>query len=79
MSHEDGLLKDIPGIDVIRGLKSFRRMEMMTQPGNVLKPTIDCFTRPGSVQLVNKSGDALVDDYETIRRLEVSGLFELMQ
>jgi len=45
VAHEEGVLKDIPGILQIRSLGSFRRLEMMTQPGATLRPTIDCFTR----------------------------------
>ena len=45
VSKQDGTLLDIPGIDVLRGLQSFRRVEMMTQPGAYLPLTIDCFTR----------------------------------
>ena len=45
VSKQTGILMDIPGIDVLRGLKSFRRVEMMTQPGAHLPLTIDCFTR----------------------------------
>ena len=51
VSYKKGTVRDIPGLEVIRALPSFRRMEMMTQPGATLNPTIDCFTRPGSVQV----------------------------
>ena len=46
-------------------MKSFRRVEMLTQPGNVVPPTVDCFTRPGSVQMVGDSKAAL--DLTTIK------------
>eukprot|EP01036_Dinobryon_divergens_P033072 gene33072-42783_t len=78
VSSISGTLKSIPGLDVIRGMDSFRRMEMFTQPGCPISPTIDCFTRPGSVQMVNSSGEALERDYRQIRELETSGLFELI-
>jgi hypothetical protein len=78
VSYVDGTLKDIPGIETIRELPSFRRMEMLTQPGAVFRPTIDCFTRPGSVQLVNSSQTALETDYTKIRQLEFEGLFQLL-
>jgi hypothetical protein len=45
VSLHSGTLTDIPGLEVIRSMKSFRRMELMTQPGAQLLPTIDCFTR----------------------------------
>lgn len=73
-----GTIKDIPGIEVIRGLSSFRRLEMLTQPGAEIRPTIDCFTRPGSVQMVNDEPAALDADYSVIRALEKHGLFELV-
>jgi len=73
-----GVLKDIPGLDEIRSMSSFRRLELMTQPGNMLVPTIDCFTRPGSVQMVNASSEVLEREYQRIRELEIDGLFELV-
>jgi hypothetical protein len=41
-------------------------------------PTVDCFTRPGSVQLVSASSEVLEADYGAIRLLEGAGLFDLM-
>ncbi len=77
VSYKHGVLQDIPGIDTIRDMPSFRRLEMMTQPGASIKPTVDCFTRPGSVQMVNESAEALKKDYDAVRSLELDGLFEL--
>eukprot|EP00605_Chrysophyceae_sp_TOSAG23-4_P002260 GSChrysophyteH1.ASY1.ANO1.2504.1 assembled CDS len=68
-------LKSIPGVDRIAELSSFRRMELLTQPGAFLLPTIDYFTRPGSVSLVSASPAELARDYEYIRTLEDEGLF----
>ena len=68
-------LKDIPGLAEITSMDSFRRVEMLTQPGNALVPTIDCFTRPGSVQMVNEKKGSLTRDYEMIRQLENRGMF----
>jgi hypothetical protein len=45
VSLVEGTLKDIPGMETIRNLPSFRRTEMLTQPGAKLRPTVDCFTR----------------------------------
>eukprot|EP00600_Ochromonadales_sp_CCMP1393_P003118 CAMPEP_0174978690 /NCGR_PEP_ID=MMETSP0004_2-20121128/14353_1 /TAXON_ID=420556 /ORGANISM="Ochromonas sp., Strain CCMP1393" /LENGTH=988 /DNA_ID=CAMNT_0016230109 /DNA_START=105 /DNA_END=3071 /DNA_ORIENTATION=+ len=78
VSYNEGTLKDIPGIEALRKLPSFRRMEMLTQPGAALHPTIDCFTRPGSVQMVNASAAQMQADYEQIRTLEKAGMFELL-
>jgi biotin carboxylase len=77
---KDGLvLDDIPGLAAITAMASFRRVEMLTQPGNLLVPTIDCFTRPGSVQMVGDSPRALEDDYNSIRLLEYNGLFRFKE
>jgi len=75
VAQSKGVVRAIPGIDSIRSLPSFRRLEMMTQPGAMLLPTVDCFTRPGSVQMVNEQAAQLDTDYESIRQLEVNGLF----
>jgi len=77
VSYANGLVVEIPGLDRIRDLPSFRRCEMMTQPGAVLRQTTDCFTRPGSVQMVSKTAGELQEDYEVIRQLEHNGLFHL--
>lgn len=69
------VLQDIPGLAMITAMDSFRRVEMLTQPGNLVLPTIDCFTRPGSVQMVGKDRLALEVDYNKIRALEFNGLF----
>jgi len=78
VSMSTGTIKSIPGLEVIRCMSSFRRMEMFTQPGALLVPTIDCFTRPGSVQMVNESAEELERDYLRVRELEHDGLFELL-
>jgi hypothetical protein len=52
-------------------------MELSIQPGSNIVPTVDCFTRPGSVQLVNDFADGLQADYERVRALEAHGLFEV--
>ncbi len=52
---------------------------MMTQPGAYLMPTIDCFTRPGSVQLVDESGAQVEADYQRVKELETGGLFVISE
>lgn len=36
---------------------------MTAQPGSYLRKTVDCFTRPGAVQLVNEDKEQLMADY----------------
>ena len=82
VSTHNGILKGIPGLSKIRSLSSFRRLEMQIQSGMKMVPTIDCFSRPGSIQLVAHSDEALVNDYEYVRTLEKKTgedfLFELV-
>jgi biotin carboxylase len=77
VSFQAGRLVDMPGMDRLRNLASFRRLEMLVQLGMPLKATVDCFTRPGSVQLVAPSVHALEADYDAVRALEKSGLFKV--
>ena len=72
-----GFIKDI-NVDSIRSLESFRRVELLTQPGANLVPTIDCFSRPGSVQLVHENEETLMSNYNLIHSLEQNGLFTLL-
>ncbi len=62
-------MKSIPGLDKIFALSSFQRMEMTAQPGSTIQPTIDCFTRPGSVTLVNEDPTQLEADYQALHEL----------
>jgi hypothetical protein len=52
---------------------------MTAQAGSVLRQTVDCFTRPGAVQLAHADAAVLQADYDAIRQLEKQGLFELSQ
>jgi len=76
VARHDGMVSGLPGVDTIRALRSFRKMELAVQPGMRQRKTIDCFTRPGSVQLANEDEAALRGDVEIIRSLETQGLFE---
>jgi L-amino acid ligase C-terminal domain 2 len=75
VSHTRGTVKDIPGLDEIRELSSFRRVDLMTQPGDMLLPTTNRCTTVGSVTLVSDSVDTLMADYKRIRDIEIAGLF----
>ena len=76
VARQNGVLRGVPGVDAVRALDSFRHMELAIQPGMYQSATIDCFTRPGSVQLVHEDFGALTADVETTRsNLEIDGLF----
>lgn len=74
VSNATGVVVATPGVDEIRRLPSFRRLELFTQVGSKILPTINCFTRPGSIQLVNELPGTLEDDYASVRDLEAKGL-----
>jgi len=76
VSRQDGVIAALPGVDTIRALPGFRKMGLAVQPGMAQKRTVDCFTRPGSVQLVADNDIALARDVAAIRALEIQGLFE---
>ena len=61
-------------------LPSFAKLELAVQPGSVLAPTTDSFTRPGSVQLIHADPAQVARDYVAISHLEeASELFILSQ
>ena len=57
-----------------------RRFRRIIDPADdsaaIAVPTIDCFTRPGSVQLVHEDEAIVLADHARIRALEGAGLFE---
>jgi biotin carboxylase len=75
VGREGSHVKSIPGVDEIAEFQSFRRMELLTQPGKLLLPTKDTFSCPGTVQFVNEVPAKLLSDYERVRELEEFGLF----
>jgi biotin carboxylase len=77
VAREDGRIKSMPGVDVIMALPSFVKAEMAVQVGDDLRKTVDCFTRPGAVQLIHEDAAVVEADYVRIRELELEGMFEL--
>jgi hypothetical protein len=77
VAREDGRIKSMPGVDVIMALPSFVKAEMAVQVGDDLRKTVDCFTRPGAVQLIHEDAAVVEADYVRLRELELEGLFEL--
>lgn len=51
-------------------MESFRSFVMLTQVGSPLAPTVDCFTRPGSIQVVHEEIVQLEADCQRIREME---------
>ena len=76
VARQNGVCASLPGVAEIRAMRSFRKLDMHVQPGSTVVPTIDCFTRPGSVQLVHEDEAIVLADHARIRALEGAGLFE---
>eukprot|EP00604_Paraphysomonas_vestita_P003162 CAMPEP_0174821084 /NCGR_PEP_ID=MMETSP1107-20130205/5372_1 /TAXON_ID=36770 /ORGANISM="Paraphysomonas vestita, Strain GFlagA" /LENGTH=904 /DNA_ID=CAMNT_0016037753 /DNA_START=302 /DNA_END=3016 /DNA_ORIENTATION=+ len=70
VSHQRGILQDTPGLNEIRNMESFRSLTLLTQVGSAISPTIDCFTRPGAVQMVHELTAQLESDCSRIREME---------
>lgn len=77
VSYEEGVLQDLPGLMHIQTLPSFLSKELFVTKGDKLHKTVDMFTTPGSVMLVHPSQDILNQDLDTIRALELSGMYQL--
>jgi len=76
VSRQNGVVQALPGVDKIRALSTFRKLELAVQPGMEQRCTTDCFTRPGSVQLAHEDPEVLAKDVATVRSLEIDGLFQ---
>ena len=49
------MVRSFPGEAIIRALPSFRTMHWECKVGQLIHKTVDRFSRPGCVQLVNES------------------------
>ena len=70
VNRKGGVVRSLPGDKLIRELPSFRYLAWDIKPGDYAPITIDCFTRPGCVQLVNESEQQADADLETIHSFE---------
>lgn len=71
-----GVVRGMPGEEIIRQLPSFRSISWEVKPGEYMPVTIDCFTRPGCAQLVHESEEQISIDFEKIHSLEELGLLD---
>lgn len=77
VSYEAGKLAGYPGQEELENLPSTVSTMWYTHVGEELKPTIDMFSTPGSVIMVNEDEEQLNRDYVRIRELEYEGLYAL--
>jgi hypothetical protein len=80
ISQHEGRIVDDVGMREIEALPTFAGTIAMLSPGDQLKKTVDLFSCPGFIYLVNPDRDRLEADYDRIRELDASGaVFELEQ
>jgi hypothetical protein len=77
--HEGRIVADT-GMREIEALPSFAGTISMLSPGDQLKKTVDLFSCPGIIYLVDPDRAQLKADYDRIRELDASGaVFEVEQ
>ena len=77
--HEGRIVADA-GMREIEALPTFAGTISMLGPGDELKKTVDLFSCPGIIYLVDPDRERLKADYDRIRELEAAGaVFELEQ
>lgn len=80
ISQHEGRIVDDAGMREIEALPSFAGTIVMLRPGDQLKKTIDLFSCPGFIYLVDPDPDRLKADYDRIRELDAAGaVFEVEQ
>jgi len=66
VAYERKEIKDIPGIEFVKSLKSFHRINLFKGVGDTLDVTIDCNTTPGEVILLHEDEYQVARDFEAI-------------
>jgi len=78
ISKHEGRIASADGLRQIEELPSFSGTISMLGPGDRLKRTVDLFSCPGIIYLVDPNRDRLKADYDRIRELDAAGaVFEL--
>jgi hypothetical protein len=78
ISQHEGKIVSDTGLREIESLPSFAGTISMLGPGDTLKKTIDLFSCPGIIYLVDPDRAQLKTDYDRIRELDAEGaVFEL--
>lgn len=78
ISHQGGRVVSDAGMRAVEALPSYAGSIAMAEPGDEITPTIDLFSCPGMIYLVDPDREVLRRDYERLRELERTvGLFEV--
>ncbi len=79
ISQYEGRIVGADGLRRIEALPTFAGSIAMLGPGDELKRTIDLFSCPGMIYLVDPDRERLKADYDRLRELEAEGLYELAE
>jgi ATP-grasp domain len=78
ISNHEGRIASAEGLRQIETLPSFASTISVLGPGDRLKRTVDLFSCPGIIYLVDPDRERLKEDYDRIRELDAQGaVFEL--
>lgn len=66
----NGIVKSFTLLDEAQELESFYSANVHIKPGDYLLRTVDLYTSPGSIYLINKDPEKLEKDYIKLRELE---------
>ena len=75
VSQISGVVRTMPGDKIIRSLPSFHSISWEVKPGDFLYATVDCFTRPGVVQIIGNTDEECNIDVKKIHDLGSSGYY----
>jgi len=73
ISEMNGKITSIPFIEKVKLLPSFFSIQMNVNPGDDLKKTVDYYTSPGHVHLINENNESLMEDFRKLRQFEAEG------
>ncbi len=79
ISQHEGQIVGAEGLRKIEALPTFAGSIAMSGPGDELKRTVDLFSCPGMIYLVDPDRERLKADYDRLRELEAEGLYELAE
>lgn len=70
ISDQEGTVAGVPGLDVVRAMKSYVDCKVKPGIGDRLAKTIDIFTSPGMAYLAHSDEAVAHADYDRIREME---------
>jgi len=77
VAYEAKEILEVPGIEYVKSLKSFNRINLFKNVGDVLDITVDCNSTPGEIILIHEDKQQVERDFEAIHELLKSGFFIL--